>query len=51
VYVKSSLEQLGKGLYHIIPTAFSAQTSANQVQQDLAALSSCCITAFMNVSH
>uniref|UniRef100_A0A383V949 AAA+ ATPase domain-containing protein n=1 Tax=Tetradesmus obliquus TaxID=3088 RepID=A0A383V949_TETOB len=32
VYVKSSLDQLGKGLFHIIPTAFSAQTSANQVQ-------------------
>lgn len=31
VYVKSSLDQLGKGLFHIIPTAFSAQTSANQV--------------------
>jgi hypothetical protein len=32
VYVKSTLDQLGKGLYHIIPTAFSAQTSANQVR-------------------
>ncbi|KAF6265404.1 dynein heavy chain 6 [Scenedesmus sp. NREL 46B-D3] len=32
VLVKSSLDQLDIGLYHIIPTAFSAQTSANQVQ-------------------
>jgi hypothetical protein len=33
VYVKSTLDQLRKGHYHIISTAFSAQTSANQVKQ------------------
>lgn len=31
VYIKSSLDQLRKGQFHIISTAFSAQSSANQV--------------------